>query len=217
MSSQGMSPLLCLTRARPVFHFSTEVLWKVPARPGFAVRPTPKGLEIPRPEAERSHGRLPQDRRSAEELSGLAAQESRGVSARHGEQAEGVSGHAGTTHAAAGLRSGREVGGATDHRQRLDAGAVEHGQSLGLYRRSSRFDQVTVAPCWQERVAGCYLFHFRTARRETRRFFKRQTDPILRIDPHGEPSDFQIGSRFGCKVVVAQGWPDLPDSFAAPR
>lgn len=57
--------------------------------------------------------------------------------------------------------------------------------------------------------------HAGIARREARRFFSRQTDPSFRIEPHGEPSNFQVGDMFGCKLVVAIGWPDLPESFAA--
>jgi hypothetical protein len=57
--------------------------------------------------------------------------------------------------------------------------------------------------------------HAGTARREARRFFSRQTDPVFRIDPHGDPSGSQIGDVFGCKLVIAGDWPDLPESFSA--
>lgn len=57
--------------------------------------------------------------------------------------------------------------------------------------------------------------HSGIARREARRFFNRHPEPTFGIDPEGKPSDLQIGSIFGCKVVVRKGWPDLPDSFSA--
>ncbi len=56
--------------------------------------------------------------------------------------------------------------------------------------------------------------HAGTARREARRFFDRQTDPIFRVDPYGKQSG-DIGSVFRCQLVVAVDWPDLPDSFSA--
>ena len=57
--------------------------------------------------------------------------------------------------------------------------------------------------------------HAGVARREARRFFNRHPEPTFRIDPHGEQGDLTAGSVFGCKIVVARGWPDLPTSFAA--
>jgi hypothetical protein len=58
--------------------------------------------------------------------------------------------------------------------------------------------------------------HAGIARREARRFFKRQTDPVFVIKPDGEQSDrLEVGDVFRCKLVVETGWPDLPESFAA--
>jgi hypothetical protein len=57
--------------------------------------------------------------------------------------------------------------------------------------------------------------HSGIARREARRFFQRHPEPTFAIEPHGELSDFKVGSVFGCKVVVREGWPDLPGSFAS--
>lgn len=57
--------------------------------------------------------------------------------------------------------------------------------------------------------------HAGVARREARRFFNRHPEPAFEIQPHGDQAT-NVGEVFGCKIVVARGWPDLPESFA-PR
>jgi hypothetical protein len=57
--------------------------------------------------------------------------------------------------------------------------------------------------------------HADTAKRETGRFFKRYPQASFGAELEGEPPNVKVGERFWVRIVVLEGLPDLPDSYAA--
>jgi hypothetical protein len=57
--------------------------------------------------------------------------------------------------------------------------------------------------------------HRAITRREIRRFFNRHPDPTFKIEPEGDLDHLTVGEIWRAAIVVDQGVPDLPASFAA--
>src|SRR5262249_44444361 len=57
--------------------------------------------------------------------------------------------------------------------------------------------------------------HRAITRREVRGFFKRHPDPTFKVKPEGDLDRVNVGDIWRASIVVDQGVPDLPASFAA--